>query len=291
MHSCISFGFRQANREIACRFSVSSLRKALRLPTLFPMNNPASNKEWKKWGEIDPLFGVASWHNKRIADSSAWTDEEFYALGQLDWEVFSKQWERYGVNRESCLEIGCGAGRITKALASYFKQVHAIDVSQNMIDYAQKNISAASVEFSLTNGTDIPLADSSLYSIFSTHVFQHFDSLSVAERYFAELSRVMRPGATLMIHMPVYIWPSKISIYRSIYAVQKRVGDIRAGFMRFLMQCGLAKPIMRGLRYPVDYLFDVLPTHGLEDIIISHIIAKTNKSRHSFVFAKKAHHR
>ena len=255
------------------------------------MNQPASNKEWKKWGGFDPLFGVASWQNKRIGDSAAWTDEEFYAIGQLDWEVFSKQWESYGVNRESCLEIGCGAGRITKALASYFKRVHAIDVSQNMIDYAQRNISAGSVEFSLTNGTDIPMADSSLCSIFSTHVFQHLDSLSVAERYFAELSRVMRPGATLMIHMPVYIWPSEISIYRSLYAVQKRVGDIRAGFLRFLMQCGLVKPIMRGLRYPVDYLFGVLPTHGLEDILISHIITKTNNSRHSFIFAKKADHR
>jgi len=27
-----------------------------------------SNKEWKKWGETDPLYGVASWQNKNKMD-------------------------------------------------------------------------------------------------------------------------------------------------------------------------------------------------------------------------------
>ena len=28
------------------------------------MKEPGSNKEWKKWGETDPLFAVASWASK-----------------------------------------------------------------------------------------------------------------------------------------------------------------------------------------------------------------------------------
>lgn len=73
------------------------------------MKELASNKEWKKWGEIDPLFGVASWQNKQRDGSNPWTDQEFYQLGDSDWKDFSRHWEMYGVSRESCLEIGCGA--------------------------------------------------------------------------------------------------------------------------------------------------------------------------------------
>src|SRR5437764_15041344 len=87
-----------------------------------------SNTEWKQWGREDPLWGVASWENKQKHAGSAWTDEEFYALGQSDWQDFIGQWDHYGVNRESCLEVGCGAGRITKQLVNSFATVYAVDV-------------------------------------------------------------------------------------------------------------------------------------------------------------------
>ena len=156
---------------------------------------------------------MASWQNKERGGSSPWTDQEFYELGQSDWDGFAEHWERYGVDRESCLEIGCGAGRITMQLARYFNQVYAVDVSEQMIDYARRNIARSSVAFHLSNGVDIPLADQSVLSVFSTHVFQHFDSLSLADSYFAEIARTLKPGGTLMIHLPIYRrsaanWPS-----------------------------------------------------------------------------------
>jgi ubiquinone/menaquinone biosynthesis C-methylase UbiE len=251
------------------------------------MKNINSNKEWKKWGEIDPLFGVASWQNKERDGASPWTDQEFYQLGESDWKDFSKRWEIYGVNRESCLEIGCGAGRITMQLASYFNQVHAIDVSEKMIEYAKKNISSSSVSFYLTNGIDIPAADQSVFSVFSTHVFQHFDSLSFADQYFAEISRIMKKDGTLMIHLPVYRLPSGSKILGMIYAAQKAVGDIRASGKRLLMQYGMAKPLMRRLEYPVAYFYKALPVYGFGDIELSIFVAKSNNDPHSFIFARK----
>ncbi len=93
-----------------------------------------SNKEWKKWGETDPLYGVAMWKGKEKDGADAWTDAEFYQLGESDWGDFRRRWERYGVSSKSCLEIGCGAGRITKQLSTYFDEVHAADVSDKMIE-------------------------------------------------------------------------------------------------------------------------------------------------------------
>jgi ubiquinone/menaquinone biosynthesis C-methylase UbiE len=251
------------------------------------MKEPASNQEWKQWGERDPLFGVAAWDNKAKDGSSPWTDEEFYQLGALDWQDFSKHWEQYGVNRESCLEIGCGAGRLTRQLATYFNRVEAIDVSEKMIAYAQQHISGASVAFQLTNGQTIPLADQSVCSVFSAHVFQHFDAIPVASRYFEEISRILKPGGTLMIHLPVYRWPMRSRILRLSYAALKTLGVLRGRGKRLLMHYGLVKPPMQWLCYPLDYFYDVLPKLGFADIELSVFVTKSNQDPHSFIFARK----
>ncbi len=100
----------------------------------------------------DPLFGVATWAGKEKDGSSPWTEEEFYALGESDWRDFVSHWQHYGVSKQSCMEIGCGAGRITKSLATYFDHVIAVDVSPDMIDCARRAIKSGNVEFSLIDG-------------------------------------------------------------------------------------------------------------------------------------------
>jgi len=251
------------------------------------MRDLDSNKEWKKWGELDPLFGVSSWRNKNKEGTNPWTNEDFYKLGESDWIDFRRRWEKYGVNNESCIEIGCGAGRITMQLASYFKEVHALDVSENMIKYAKKHITNPLVAFHMSKGIDIPLDDESAYSLFSTHVFQHLDSLSVAKDYFAEIARVLKPNGTLMIHLPIYRWPSNVRGFRQLYAIRKRVADIKANVKRVLMDFGMAKPIMRGLWYPVEFFYEELPKFGFDDIEISIFVTKSNNELHPFTFARK----
>lgn len=252
------------------------------------MDELASNKEWKKWGESDPLYGVASWSNKNKEGSSPWTSEDFYQLGASDWQDFRKHLECYGLSsNENCLEIGCGAGRITKQLATYFKQVHAVDVSEKMIEYAKTHITDPAVCFHVSKGLNIPLDNQSVSCVFSTHVFQHLDSLDIAKTYFKEISRVLKSNGTMMIHLPIYKWPSSSRGFRQIYAVRKKLSDFRAGLRRMLMEFGMAKPIMRGLWYPVDMFYQELPKLGFEDVEISIFITKSNKDPHPFVLARK----
>jgi 2-polyprenyl-3-methyl-5-hydroxy-6-metoxy-1,4-benzoquinol methylase len=112
------------------------------------MSGLRSNKEWKQWGEEDPLFGVLNWSGKQKGSPSAWTENEFYAIGKSDWADFLAQWEHYGVRKDNCLEIGCGTGRITKQLSLTFKHIYAVDVSEAMITYARKMVDANNIEFS-----------------------------------------------------------------------------------------------------------------------------------------------
>src|ERR1051325_326677 len=97
----------------------------------------ASNLEWQSWGKHDPLHGVATWPGKGKDGPAPWTDEDFYDLGRRDWDGYHSRWQQYGINYATCVEIGCGAGRITCQLVRDFQMVHALDVSSDMIAYAR----------------------------------------------------------------------------------------------------------------------------------------------------------
>ena len=78
-----------------------------------------------------------------IVDSREnWTEDEFYRLGQqtVAQEILTDM-HNVCQGREpqqmKVLEIGCGAGRVTQALADLFGEVHAVDVSGEMVRLAR----------------------------------------------------------------------------------------------------------------------------------------------------------
>jgi hypothetical protein len=63
---------------------------------------------------------VASWAGRERNGPNPWTDKEFYELG-ADWLDFDRLWRQtVGYEPGIVLEIGCGAGRITRMLAGAF---------------------------------------------------------------------------------------------------------------------------------------------------------------------------
>lgn len=131
-----------------------------------------------------------------------WTDEEFFASGErtVADEILtdlvnicqSKPRKEMRV-----LEIGCGAGRVTRALANLFGEVHAVDVSGEMIRQAKLALQDRPNAFVYQNtGKDlevIPARD--LDFAFSSIVFQHIPSREIIENYVREVHRLLRPGA------------------------------------------------------------------------------------------------
>jgi ubiquinone/menaquinone biosynthesis C-methylase UbiE len=245
-----------------------------------------SNAEWKQWGKDDPLFGVAAWAGKEKDGASPWTDEEFYALGESDWRDFLSQWQHYGVSKRSCLEIGCGAGRITKPLAIYFDRVYAVDVSPEMISCAQKAIKSGNVDFSLIDGLHLPQADGSVSAIFTTFVLQHLDNREVGFDYFREFYRVLGKGGTIMVGLPLYQFPVEAGVagalMSSAYALRRAFGNIRAYIKR-----RLGMKTMRGTQYPLESLRLFLTSLGFKKIEIRIFPVTSNGLHETYVFATK----
>ncbi len=246
-----------------------------------------SNIEWKKWGEIDPLFGVSSWDGKAKHGTSPWTDDEFYAMGKSDWLDFKTHWNQYGVRAGTCLEIGCGVGRITKHLAMDFEFIKAVDVSEAMLHYARNHILDSNVEFLISDRVKLPIRTDSMEAVFSTHVFQHFDELEDASNYLHEIFRVLKNNGSLMIHLPIYHWPGHTRLYSTVHSLTKMIGKGRATYYRSFIKKGKWQPFMRRLSYDLDWLYNTFDHTGFSDVEFRIIRPRSNNDPHPFVLARK----
>jgi cyclopropane fatty-acyl-phospholipid synthase-like methyltransferase len=131
-----------------------------------------------------------------------WTDEDFYATGErtVTEEILTDlQNICQGAEPKEMrvLEIGCGAGRVTRALASLFGEVHAVDVSGEMVKLARTALAKyPNASVYQNNGQDLSVVPDLRFDFaFSTIVFQHIPSREVIETYVREVSRLLRPGA------------------------------------------------------------------------------------------------
>ena len=250
-----------------------------------------TNEEWKAWGKEEPLYGTASWVGRRRGEDNEWTDVEFYGLGRSDWHDFSARWDCYNYNRESCLEIGCGAGHITKQLSKEFQVVHALDVSIDMIEYAQSNVTGNNVSWHVSDGTSIPLQDSLVSTVFSCHVFQHFPSEEDGLRHFEEIYRVLKPGGTMMIHLPLHNFPTvnrKFSkLARYLYSFFLVLTSAKADIRRWQMRRG-GKKYMHGISYELPQLYEKLKRIGFERIEFVNFPMQINDGLHACVLGTKA---
>ena len=134
--------------------------------------------------------------------SAEWTDEEFFASGEktVAEEILTDmgnicQGKPPGEMR--VLEIGCGAARVTRALAKLFGEVHAVDVSGEMVKQAKDGLRDFPNAFVYqNNGTDLSVVPEQPFDFaFSSIVFQHIPSRDVILQYVCEVHRLLRPGA------------------------------------------------------------------------------------------------
>ena len=94
------------------------------------------------------------------------------------------------------LEIGCGIGRMTQHLAELFGEVHAVDVSGEMIRQARERLREyPNVHCHETSGCDFAaLADEYFDLVVSAYVFQHVPDTNVIRANLADAYRVLKPG-------------------------------------------------------------------------------------------------
>ena len=144
------------------------------------MNN--SDRSWRKFGELDPYFGVITnpkFERKNLNDESL---NEFFRGGEeYVEELFETLRCHSSVTRSPlrALEYGCGVGRIMVPMAKRCGHVTGVDISEGMLKEAEKNCSARYI----SNVTFVQAEDAfssvsgSFDLVHSFIVFQHIPPL------------------------------------------------------------------------------------------------------------------
>ena len=154
---------------------------------------PRMSRDWDERARADAFY-YSTW---KVGHK--WDPEEFFESGERDCELFVDPVIReLGLNaeRSAMLELGCGVGRMTKALAARFDIVHATDVSGEMVEQARGHCpELGNVHWEVTNGFDLSsIGDGNLDFAFSFLVFQHVPQKEIVLRNVVEMLRVLRPG-------------------------------------------------------------------------------------------------
>src|ERR1039457_548258 len=163
-------------------------------------------RDWDQRARENPRFYV-------VTGQDRWSDEEFYESGHvtLEQEVLnnlSNICQGRDPKDMRVLEIGCGAGRVTRALAGLFGQVYAVDISRHMVRQARRSVEGfLNVRVFRNNGMDLRAGREHWWNrfglgarlqvdfVFSCIVFQHIPSREIIENYVREVNRLLRPGA------------------------------------------------------------------------------------------------
>ncbi len=100
---------------------------------------------------------------------------------------------------DNALDIACGTGLVTNAFAKHCQHITGIDLTQAMIDLATKSSMdqrLANVRYQQGDAESLPFDAESFDLVVTRYSIHHIENPAKA---FAEISRVCKPGARLIV--------------------------------------------------------------------------------------------
>jgi SAM-dependent methyltransferase len=166
------------------------------------------NQSWHHLGETDPYWSVLTSPQYRGKPSQE-DIARFFATGTGDVRRLQTTLARLGVALEgngTCIEYGCGLGRVTRHLAPHFAHTVGVDISSAHLKLARELAAAENIcgiEWLHLDKIDhlsmLPRAD----FIYSMIVLQH-NPPPVIEKILLAFARLLKPGGIAYFQVPTY---------------------------------------------------------------------------------------
>ena len=131
---------------------------------------------------------------------------ERFIPGECDVALEKEHMNRYQfasnlVTGKRVVDIACGSGYGSAMMAKQAIQVTGIDISEEAIEYCQKNYQLPNLNYLVGNVAEIPLTDSSVDVVVSFETLEHVDEADQI-RFMAEIRRILVPGGLLIVSTP-----------------------------------------------------------------------------------------
>ncbi len=136
-------------------------------------------------------------------------------------------------------DLGCGPGYLLRAAAKKFPRIRlvGVDIAEEALDAARKNLGPARVELLRGGSDNLPLPDGSCDFVVSTFSLHHW---SRPGEIFSELHRVLRPGGRFLVMdlrrdapAPVQLFicvVTAVIVPRALRKIREPLGSLRAAY-------------------------------------------------------------
>lgn len=159
------------------------------------MSTVQMKRAWDMRAQSDAFHYVETSH--WLGDVDA-----FFALGeQRSQLLIDPSLAKSKVNRGVALDVGCGVGRFSRALASRFENVIGVDVSGEMVKQAiSHNSNFENITFRESDGNSIPIDSGTVDFVWCYEVLQHMPERDVISNTLIDVARVMKIDGFALLH-------------------------------------------------------------------------------------------
>lgn len=164
--------------------------------------------QWKFLGETEPYWSVIT-HENYLVDTFDQGREAFYASGEAEASMLDLALKRHGIDLHTecrCLELGCGVGRVTAALARRYREVIGVDISAPHLTLARNELQSqgiSNVQYEHLSTLDQVNTFGPIDLFYSKIVLQH-NTPPVISILLKNLLGSLNSGGVGLFQIPVY---------------------------------------------------------------------------------------
>ena len=164
--------------------------------------------QWQFLGETEPYWSVIT-HENYLADQFDKGRKDFYDSGESEGRMLDLALARHGIEPQPegrCLELGCGVGRVTGALAKRYREVVGVDISAPHLDLARTELhdqGISNVQYEHLSSIEQTKAFGPIDLFYSKIVLQH-NAPPVMTLLLKNLLDSLNLGGAGLFQIPVY---------------------------------------------------------------------------------------